>query len=244
MPALAFFWSSGPLRADEYKRLAGGLSRTLKTRGLSRLAISDFLAQGTGSEEARYAQQRLSEALFNEPGIGVMDLSVLEKLKDRGRHWPEVLIQGEVYPSDKGVAVIVKALDARDGRVLGVMQIAAKNMKEDALGDDDFRDAISAMVDPVCIKLLKEIQDGNRADVDLKARYWAAKVREPDFSYSQLDRFPGGEFADYQTRQKFYELINVYYEQPGPVLLTKPELARLKTLEDKEARARAECRPE
>jgi len=168
LPALAFFWSSGSVRADEYKRLAGGLSKSLKVQGFKRIAINDFLAQGQADpEEARYAQQRLSEALFKEPGIGVMDLSVLEKLKERGRRWPDALIKGEVYPSENGVAVVVKALDLRDGHIVGTMQIEAKPMKEDALGSDDFRDAISGEADPVCIKLLKEVQDENRAAIQM-----------------------------------------------------------------------------
>ena len=82
---------------------------------------------------------------------------------------------------------------------------------------------------------------GEGAAVELKARYWAVKVRDPGFSYSGLERAPGSELRDYGTLQRFYELFNAYYYQDGPVVLTEPESSRLKTLLEREAAALREC---
>lgn len=244
VPAAAFFWSSGPLKADDYRKLAYGLSNSLRPMGLNRLAISDFLAQGTlPPEEAAFAQRQLSEALFQEPGIGIMDVSVLEKISGRGPLWPHVLVKGEVYPTETGLAVVVKVLNFRTGGLIRTMQIETAGMKEAGRISGAFRDVVSGEKSPACIKLLKEVREENSTAVELKARYWGAKVREPEFSYSDLDHLPGGEFTDYRTRQKFYELINSYYEQDRPVILTKGELAAVAALHAKEAAARQACRP-
>lgn len=244
VPAAAFFWSSGPLRADEYRKLAYGLSNSLKPMGLNRLAISDFLARGElPPEEAAYAQRQLSEALFEEPGIGIMDVSVLKKISGRGQLWPHVLIKGEVYPTETGLAVVVKVLNFRTGGLIRTMQIETGGIKEAGRRSAAFRDVVSGEKSQACVRLLRQVREENRTGVELKARYWAAKVREPDFSYSELDHVPGGEFTDYRTRQKFYELINAYYEQDRPVILTEQELAGVAALHAREAAAREACRP-
>lgn len=172
-----------------------------------------------------------------------MDFSVLEKITGRGPLWPNVLLKGEVYPSDGGLAVVIKTLNLRTGSLIGTMQIETKRMKDAAEAPENFRDALSGEKSQACVKLLKEIRDENLAAVELKARYWAAKVREPDFSYSSLDRLPDIEFADYGTKQKFYELTNYYYEQDRPVILKKDELRQLELLAEKESLARVECQP-
>jgi hypothetical protein len=238
--ALALLWGPVLCRAGEYERLADELVKTAKTGGVSHLAISDFTAQGkAGQNEAREAQQRLSRALFELPGIGVMDASVLETLKERGRRWAQVLIKGEVYRTKTGVVLVVKTINLRSGRQLATMQI---NVREDAQSSvpKDFRDA-PGDIKSACAKSLEQLREANKAGVELKARYWAAKVRDPGFSYSGLDNAPGSELRDYATLQKFYKLFNAYYEQAGPVIITRTERSSLNALMGNEARVMGEC---
>ncbi|MBU2572820.1 MAG: hypothetical protein KKH28_01925 [Elusimicrobia bacterium] len=228
--ALTFLWSPGICFAGEYERLADQLVKIAKTQKLARLAISNFNAQGqAGQDEAREAQRRLSEALFKLPGIGVMDASVLEELKERGRRWAQILVTGQVYRTKTSIALVVKMINLRSGLQMAAMQITIREEAQSSF-PEDFRDAPRDTRESACAKAFEQLVDANRADVELKARYWAARVREPGFSYYELDRAPGSEITDYATMQKFYILINAYYEQDGPVILTETERARLNAL--------------
>lgn len=230
-----------PCLGGNYERLADELVKTAKTEGLSRLVMNNFAAQGrAGQEEAREAQLRLSEALFKLPGIGVMDATVLEKLKERGRRWAQVLIKGEVYSTETGAVLVVKTIDLRSGRRLAIIQISAGEEAQSPV-PKDFRDAPGDIKRSACAEALEQLKDTNIACVELKARYWAARVREPGFSYSGLDSAPGSELRDYATLQKFYTLFNAYYEKDGPIIIPKTERLKLNTLMEKEAMVRNEC---
>lgn len=239
--ASLFLWSTGPGLAGEYERLAEELLKTSAAHGLSHLAISDFTAHGqAGRDEAAKAQQRLSMALFKLWGMNVMDASLLEKLKERGRRWTQVLVRGRVYRTETGAILVVKMINFRSGLELGTMQIDIREDTQNSL-PKDFRDAPGDMKNAACAKSLEQLLDANRAGVELKARYWAARVREPGFSYHSLDRVPGGELGDYATLQKFYELFNGYYAQDGPVILTEAERSWLNALLKTEAEVLREC---
>lgn len=240
--ALLLLWGTGPCLAGEYGRLADELAQNAKKHGLNRLAISGFSAEGpAGDGAAGEAQRLLSEALFKLPELGVMDAQVLEKLKERGRRWAQVLVKGRVYGTGTGLVLVVKTISTRSGRQLAIMQINIREAPQSPV-PADLRDAPGDMKDSACARDLERLREENRAAVDLKARYWAAKVRDPGFSYAGLERAPGSELRDYGTLQRFYELFNAYYDQDGPVVLTEQESSRLKALLEKEAAALRECR--
>lgn len=235
--SLIFFAVLAPLlagltvQAGEYGRLAAGIARASGEQGFTRVAVAPFTAQNeAGRQKAALAGRQLAEALFGIPGLGVMDIAVLEKLKQRGARWAQVLVTGETFPSAGGMIVVVKTSEFGTGRVLARMQI---EIKAEPAHPGDLRDAPGGAVS--CHERLRDFQRAHPAEVDLRARYWAARVREPDFSYGSLTAMPGGELLDYDSMQKFYELFNAYYEGDAPVNLSIDETARLKELKDKEA---------
>jgi hypothetical protein len=239
--ALILLLGIGACFAGEYGRLAAELAGTIKTSGLNRIAISSFSAHGlAGHPAAAEAQRRLSEELFVLPGLGVMDAVVVKKLKERGARWAQVLIKGQVYGTGDGAVLVIKAVSTRSRKQLAILQI---NIAEAAQSPvpADFRDAPADIKDAACVKSRNQLQEENRAAVDLKARYWAARAREPGFSYSGLAEAPGSELRDYGTLQKFYELFNAYYEQDGPVILTAAERSALTLLMEKEAIVLRDC---
>ncbi|MCX5792422.1 MAG: hypothetical protein NTY45_09480 [Elusimicrobia bacterium] len=232
--ALLLLCSAAPCFAGEYERAAGQLVKAAAEKGLTRLAIGGFTAREQAvPEEAAAAQRRLSETLYGTPGVGVMDTAVLEKMQERGRLWAQVLVKGQVYRTGAGLFLVLKAVDLRTGRPMGTMQINAGSGPE--AFPKDLRDAPGGLKDSACAKASDELLKENLAAVDQKARYWAARAREPGFSYAGLDRAPGSELRDYPTIQKFYALLNAYYEQDAPVTLAPAELAGVKKLLEKEA---------
>ena len=238
--ALLRLCSAAPCFAGEYERAAGQLVKAAGERGFNRLAISSFTARDQAAPgEAAQAQQRLSETLYSMPGVGVMDAPVLEKMRERGRLWAQVLVRGQVYRTSAGLFLVIKTFDLSTGRPMGIMQINA-GVEPDNF-PRDLRDAPGGLKDSACAKASDELLTANLAAVDQKARYWAARAREPGFSYSGLDRAPGSELKDYATQQKFYALLNDYYGQDAPVTLTPAERTGLKELMEKETAFRRDC---
>lgn len=230
LAALLIFTAGGEASAGGYEKLAAGIVRAAGEQGLHRLAVAPFTTPSEGGRgEAAEAGRRLAEAMFEKPGTGVMDAAVLEKLKYGGR-WAQALVSGEVYPVEGGFVVVTRTVDAKTGRLIAKMQA---EIKPDAPYPGDLRDAPGGAAS--CRERLRDLQRANAAEVDLRARWWAAKAREPDFSYASLPAMPGGELVDYASMQKFYELLNAYYDQDAPVTLSKEEGARLKALLDREA---------
>ena len=57
-----------------------------------------------------------------------------------------------------------------------------------------------------------------RALLDYKARYWAARLKDPSFSTKALTRNPGSEIRDPDLRKEFYELMRRrYYAESEPL---------------------------
>ena len=168
-----------------------------------------------------------------------MDAPVLEKLKGRGRPWAQALIRGSVYGESNGMTLVVRSFDLRTGRPMSTLQIALTDAGRGPISD--FRDAPAGTAEAACAGLNDEIKNANKENVDVKARYWAAQARAPGFSYAKLQRPPGSELKDYALAQKFYALVNAYYDQEGPVTLTGAEQAALKVLTGKEEDFRRNC---
>lgn len=238
--ALALVCAPPLCPAGEFETLAGELAKISGQAGYNRLAINEFSAQEpAGLGQSRTAQQLLSAALFKIPGLGVMDAAVLEKIQGRSRRWAQVLVKGAVYGSADGDVLVLKATDLRSGRQLAALQIS---LRAEARGyPADLRDSPAEANDMACAKELERLKEANTGSVELKARYWAARIREPGFSYAGLAAAPGSELRDYATLQKFYTLFNAYYDQEGPVIITAAERAALEQLIEKEHQVKTKC---
>ncbi|HCC46842.1 MAG TPA: hypothetical protein DEQ38_01800 [Elusimicrobia bacterium] len=224
---LLLLWGLAPLFGGEYELLAGRLAGTARLHGLERLAVSSFTALGGASEEeARQAQLLLSEELFKLRGAGVMDAEMLEKLGERGRLWAQMLVKGRLFRTGEGLVLVLKTVHLRSGRPITTVQMNVPETK-DPPAPKDFRDAPADPATAACLKAAERLRSEGRAAVDLKARRWAARLRDPGYSGSGEERLPGSEIRDYRFRQEFYALLNEYYGREEPVALTAPETERL-----------------
>lgn len=233
--------SAPACRAGDFEKLAAGLAGTAMQANASRLAVAEFTAQAEeGRAGADAARRRLCGELFKQPGLGVMDAAVLEQLNERGRLWAQLLVKGEVYGAGAGAMLVLKTYDLRSGRPLSTVQL---ELREESPGrvPEDLRDAPGDPARSACARAAEEVRGANAALVELKARYWAAKVREPGFSYTRLSSRPGSELKDYATFQKFYQLFNAYYDQAGPVTLTAAERTKVGALLRQEEGLKAGC---
>jgi TolB-like protein len=77
--------------------------------------------------------------------------------------------------------------------------------------------------------------------LELKARFWAARLREPSFSAHGLTRNPGSEVRSIALRQDLYRRIRELYEQEG---VRKPSVEEMQGASDADQAAedlRARC---
>ncbi|MBI4055575.1 MAG: hypothetical protein HY402_05520 [Elusimicrobia bacterium] len=84
-----------------------------------------------------------------------------------------------------------------------------------------------ALADIRCSQLEETLSRFHVSILDLKARYWAAKMKEPDFSYSSLTHNPGSEIPNREIRMQFYDLLKSWYYQPQVPRLTPTETKAL-----------------
>ncbi|MBI4678936.1 MAG: hypothetical protein HY748_15260 [Elusimicrobia bacterium] len=64
--------------------------------------------------------------------------------------------------------------------------------------------------------------------IDVKARFWALKLKERDFSISSLKRNPGSEIADLRLKEVFYSRLRYWHQEDYVPGLTREEFDGLK----------------
>lgn len=266
-PALFAAWGAEPCPADEYGRFAAELTLAAKAQGMSRLAMDEFsMHGGTMESGAKYAQERLSAELFKTAELELTDVAALEAGSGgQGTSWlaktpkknrPQGLIKGAVFKIETGMSVMIKLIDLETGRLVDFREMKTEDRFAEApkapafdmaIAPDmnsfpaDFRDALADTKGPGCEASFRKLRSINEAAVDLKARYWAEKMREPGFSYSSLSRNPGSELKDYQTKEKFYALLSKYYEAGEPAAVPEAQRGRLEAFMAKENQVINDC---
>lgn len=95
-----------------------------------------------------------------------------------------------------------------------------------SLGDDGDEDI--SIKDLYCKNLSQRIEKMETSILDLKARYWARRLRDPTFRTGDLKSNPGSEIQNLKLRQEFYSRMRGWYEEVDSPLLTTEEVSRLK----------------
>ena len=227
---------------DEYMRLVAGLRAAAADSGVTRVSVDAFSAAAApAAEEAAVASEKVLSGLAADKRLEVLDQSALEAQAGGKPGWlralpsklrPQAIIKGTVYGEGKGFTVAARLVDAASGRVLAALETSRKARVSELppVPDMDWGAPVSlaAVADPFrdapadgefdCSGAFKDMDRLNARAVDLKARYWAAKMNEPGFSVGALTRNPGSEIRDPQTKQKFYELLSSYHERGGAAL--------------------------
>jgi len=223
-----------PARAGEYRQFAESLSAAAAGNGITRVALGTFgAASGSVEEEARFASEKTASGLAADRRLEVLDQAALEaqggkdgwlsRLPSKLR--PQALIKGMVFKEGDRVTVMARLVDAASGRVLATLETTSSARFTDLPPVPDMDWGAPPAVAPVgnlfrdapsdgefdCSAAFKDMDRLNEQAVDLKARYWAAKMKEKGFLLGSLTRNPGSEIRDPQVKQKFYELLSDYH---------------------------------
>lgn len=245
--------------SGEYGRLAEGLAQAAIGHGLPRVAMGAFSSAGASAEEdARFASERTAAGLAAGTGIQFLDLAVLEAAAGGREGWlarlptktrPQALVKGTVFKEGDKITVIVRLVEASTGRVLASLQAVSRARFSELppVPDMDWGSApaVAPVRDPFrdapadggfnCSAAFKEMDRVNAGAADLKARYWAAKMKEPSFVMGSLTRNPGSEIRDPQLKQKFYDLLTRYYGEEDAPGISRDQAARLEEFMGRES---------
>jgi TolB-like protein len=252
--ALALLLFAGAATAADYKSMAANLALAARSNGITRVALGAFSGD---RNEASFAEEKISVSLAGEKDLEVLDQDALQASAGTKEGWmknvpskmrPQAFIKGSVFQDGDDLTIMVKLVDARSGRVLKAVEMKAQARFSDipsvpdinwsepvamAPMANDFRDA-PADNGFNCEASFREMTRLNTAALDLKARYWARKMKEPGFAIGSLSRNPGSEIKDYQLKQQFYELLSKYHDQDEAPALPEAQAKKLEAFMQKE----------
>ncbi len=247
--------------AADYTGMAMDLARTARENGVSRVLLGSFSAAAGSESEAAYAQEKAAAGLATQKDLELIDQEAVQAFAGSKEGWmkrlpaksrPQAFVKGSVFQEGDSVTVMIKLVDARNGRVLSAMELksAARFSSVSSLpgmempelnwkdlpplpeAPKDLRDALND--DSGCSASFRQMDRLNGSAVDLKARYWAAKMKQPGFAMGTLTRNPGSEIRDPQLKQKFYELLAKYHEQDEAPALGSAQARQLEDFMAKE----------
>lgn len=252
--------SAGAAAAD-YKSMAAGMAEAARTNGITRVALGTFSGDRS---EAGFAEEKTAGSLAGETGLEVLDQEALQASAGSKEGWikkvpakmrPQAFIKGSVFSDGEDVIIMIKLVDVRSGRVIKAaeMKSRARLSEIPAVPDinwgepvamapmqNDFRDAPSDNGFD-CSGAFRDMTRLNEAAVDLKARYWARKMKEPGFTMGSLSRNPGSEIKDFQVKHKFYQLLTQYHEQDEPPAMQEAQVKKLEAFMEKEGSVIDRC---
>jgi len=251
---LALTLLSASAAAADYKGMADSLALAARSNGITRIALGSFSGDRS---EAGFAEEKTAGSLANEKDLEVLDQDALQASAGAKEGWmknipsklrPQAFIKGAVFQDGEDVAIMIKLIDASTGRVIKAVEMKSRARSQDvppvpdinwgepvamAPMQNDFRDA-PADNGFDCQGAFKDMTRLNEAAVDLKARYWARKMKEPGFTMGSLSRNPGSEIRDFQVKNKFYQLLSQYHGQDETPAIQEAQVKKLEAFMAKE----------
>lgn len=257
--------------ADDYDRIASPLAAVSRARNRSRLAVLPFQEiGGRGSAGGRIVAERLIGPLAASEGLQVVERSMLDSvmkeqrlqvsgvtdrnsLRELGRVLGvDAIVTGTVIglKGDR-VEIVARLIDAETARVLGVAEVRVEKDWNESMFDEntwaelpplpswpnfDLAQTASAETnDCAAIHTLE------RSITDVKAKYWAVRLRAAGGAASALQADPGAAIADPEQRADFYSRLREY-ARAGGAGPTPAELGRMKTTMERISRLADACR--
>lgn len=224
---------------------------------------ADYISEKTGAclagrEKPALIERALLEKVLKESRLSASAGGEAGREKERSDIFlVDAVVTGTVFAAGKKLKVLTRLIEVRTGRVLLAVQTEAErewsqylespelltewDPADWALPPLDLRDAVLDEGKARCAERKMLLGKLNAGLVDAKARYWAAKMKEPDFSIRGLTRNPGTEITDPETKARFYKLLGGYYRDPAAGPPAAEALPALNGLLEEESKVYNEC---
>jgi hypothetical protein len=203
-------------------------------------------------------EQKLSLSGVSEDGAGRRNGAIPST---------DAIIIGMVFGTKDHLKIIAKMIDSQTGAVLHIIEAETERQwdmvserpefefevpdpavlagmfgaEAKAPSFDDFRDAPLSYGAGNCGEKRARLIELQTSAVEAKAKYWALRMRAPDYSNSELTRNPGGEIGDAQVKKRFYQLLNRLYRAVDSPKLSAAEDAEVRTVMEEERRVSDAC---
>lgn len=249
---------------------ADELAAAAREAGVRRVSVLEFSAKGgAGASEAEYVSEQVAARLAGAGRPELVERAGLAAVLKEARLFPsagdgtipdgvfsvDAVVTGAVFAADGGLKIMMRLVDVKTGKVLAAAQASGESrwpaLPPEAVEGESWdlppaprpqglRDAVADRP-PTCDGRKASLAVKNSGLIDAKARYWAAKMKEPGFSVRLLTRNPGTEIADPAARAKFYGLLGQYHQSDKPPDIEEGERARLEALLAEERLHYDEC---
>ena len=220
------------------------------------------------SGKVKLLERNQLDKVLQEQRLGLAGLTqAAEEKKDGGMSSADAIIIGMVFGTADHLKIIAKMIDPGTGAVLHVieaqtdrlwdmvaekqgfefdvpdMTVLASMFQDEAAvpGFSDFRDAPASVQAGDCGARRTALVERQTAALAAKAKYWALRMRDPEFSTEVITRNPGGEISDPQVRKTFYQLLNKMFKSAEDPKLSPAEEKEVNTIMEEERSVSNEC---
>lgn len=220
------------------------------------------------SGKVKLLERNQLDKVLQEQRLGLAGLTqTAESDKDDGMSSADAIVIGVVFGTAEHLKIIAKMIDPGTGAVLHVIEAQTERLwdmvaerqgfefdvpdmtllagmfqdEAEIPGFNDFRDAPSSIQAGDCGARRTALVARQAAALEAKAKYWALKMRDPDFSSEVLTRNPGGEISEPKLRQKFYQLLNTMFRAPEAPQLSSAEERAVNSVMEEERKLSNDC---
>lgn len=203
------------------------------------VALSErLIEQLVGTDGVTVVERTSLAAVLAEQRLGAAGVVDPRQAAAMGRILGADAVVTGTYLSLSGgrVEVHARLVDAATARVLGASTLRVrKEWQEELMPVGALWDVEPPRVEDFPAPLVRLVPDpfrdapngascaGWEAEADrlrgetlvLKARFWAARLRDPAFDARTVTRNPGSEIRSLELRQRFYSLVRAFYEEGG-----------------------------
>ena len=225
-----------------------------KSSSSGRIVSERLLGPLTADGSIEVVERSLQDNAMREVEPQLSEAADARTVKELGKILNvDVLIVGTVIAlKDDRVEINARLIDIETARILFASEAkVAQDWNESLFDDESWRGmalpslpnfdmaAAASATDWSCENAEQTEDDLERSAIDLKARYWAQKLRGGG-SPSNFKKNPGAEIRNPNIRAEFYKRLRAQHATIGPDLDEK-ELARLKDALERIARMGNSC---
>ena len=199
---------------------------------VSERLVIQILARG----DLDLVERGLLDKVLEEQRLGVFGIMDQDTVKNLGKVLGvDAILTGSIIElRNERVEINARLINTETAQVMAADTARMnKDWEDRPIGDD-----ISTWIVPVpelngdffktggttCLSRVDEVERGL---LDLKARYWAERLKDPTFTLRSLKRNPGAEIRDDEMRKQFFVMMREHYDAPARTPLLPSEQTQL-----------------